>query len=455
MSALRPGDRIADRYRVETVLARGGMGAVYLATDERLERAVAVKVLLSDLADDEVAVARFQREARATAQLNHPGIVSVLDFGTTPEGLAYLVMEHVVGTTIAAVLDLGRLEPARAADIVEQALGALGVAHAAGIVHRDLKPGNLMLVPVGEGGREIVKVLDFGVAQLKDGAAYTRLTQTGLFVGTPSFMSPEQARGEPCDARTDVYAMGMVLWCCVTGTKPFKGSDVAELVHAVQSEVPPRADRVAPHVPAALATIAAKALEKSPDARYSSTSEMASALVAARSAPRQAASTPPAAAPSGAPIPITTSGAVALPSLPAAQEPVLWPRILGCAALLALAGLGVLVGAAALWFVYFRPSPSPAPSAPPSLPSLAPATPALVPSPDVELQEGEDPTFGEPLCARAIDCCHVYTERVEPMMPACEQVVGFSHGDITSCQRQLDMWRDRARERGTTLFECD
>ena len=165
MRVLKPGDRIADRYEIDTVIARGGMGAVYRATDTRTGRAVAVKVVLKELAGDRTALARFEREAMAAARLAHPGVVSVLDFGTTPEGLSYLVMEHVAGRTLAEVLDQeGRLAPARAADIVEQALGGLEAAHAAGIVHRDLKPGNLMLVPSGAGGREIVKLLDFGVA---------------------------------------------------------------------------------------------------------------------------------------------------------------------------------------------------------------------------------------------------------------------------------------------------
>jgi serine/threonine protein kinase len=463
VSELRPGDRIADRYRVEDVIARGGMGAVYRATDERLERSVAVKVLLTELGDDRVSIARFEREARATAQLSHPSIVSVLDFGTTPEGVSYLVMEHVVGTTLSEILDRGRLAPGRAADIVEQACGALAVAHAAGIVHRDLKPGNLMIVPIGEGGRELVKVLDFGIAQLKSGTAYTRLTQTGVVVGTPSYMSPEQARGEPCDARTDVYAIGMVLWCCLTGTRPFKKDHVAGLVQAVQAEVPPRADQIVPDVPPMLAAIAAQALEKLPEARFASVSELASRLVAARGV-RAASSAAPATrrspelptAATSAVRPGAGSPAPIAPRAPIAPAPVAhlaaaptkrrtWPRVLGCfVALSAILAIAVVV-VAVVGIAYLKQA------------NLLPTFPSGgLPSPSPRSSGvPDDPSYGVPLCAQALACCRAYTEQVQPMMASCDQVVGFSQGDLPSCQRQLEMWRDFAREAGTPLDVCE
>jgi len=281
------GARIGDRYVVESVLARGGMGAVYRAIDERLTRPVAIKVLLDELAEDRTSLARFEREARAAAGLSHPGIVQVYDFGAS-EGVSYLVMELVQGHTLAQELGrLGRIPPLRAADIIEQALGALATAHAAGIVHRDLKPGNLMVVPLGptsvaEGGRELVKVLDFGIAQLKQGEAYARLTQTGVVLGTPMFMAPEQAHGQPLDARTDVYAMGVLLWCCLTGQKPFAARDVAGILERVLGEVPPRADLVVPGVPTSIALIAERAMQKAPMMRWPSASAFAAALVQAR-----------------------------------------------------------------------------------------------------------------------------------------------------------------------------
>jgi serine/threonine protein kinase len=274
------GQVLGDRYRIEAPLARGGMGAVYRATDVRIGRPVALKVLLPDFAADVLEVARFQREATAIASLHHPGIVQVLDLGR--DGAApYLVMELVAGQTLSAVLSKeGKLEAWRAADVIEQALFAISAAHSAGIVHRDLKPGNVMVVPTG--GREAVKVLDFGIAQLKTGVAYTRLTQTGVILGTPAFMAPEQARGEPCDARTDVYAMGVVLWCLLTGKKAFAGRDMADVIAQVLDEVPTRADRVDPSVPPALAAVCDRALQKRPSDRFASAADFASALAGER-----------------------------------------------------------------------------------------------------------------------------------------------------------------------------
>ena len=276
--SLPVGARIADRYVVRGVIAQGGMGAVLDAHDEKLARPVAIKVLLRELASDAVSVARFEREARIAARVSHPGLVQVLDSGTVADGSSFLVMERIAGSTLSQVLGAGgRLAPARAADLAEQALGALSAAHAAGIVHRDLKPGNLMVVPLGGDGRELVKVLDFGIAQLKTSSSYARLTQTGAILGTPTFMAPEQAQGGAVDARADVYAMGLVLWCLLTGRRPFEGRDMASVLEQVLSVVPPRADQLAP-VPAELAAIAETAMQKPPASRYPDAAAFASAL---------------------------------------------------------------------------------------------------------------------------------------------------------------------------------
>jgi serine/threonine-protein kinase len=295
-----PGSRIGERYVVDALLAKGGMGAVYRAADTKIGRTVAVKVLLEELAENRTILARFEREATAAAKLHHPGIVQVLDFGSE-RGVSYLVMEHVPGETIAKWLGThGRFAPARAVDVMEQALGAIAAAHAAGIVHRDLKPGNLMLVPVGP-GREHVKVLDFGIAQLKTSEEYTRLTQTGAVLGTPAFMAPEQAHGQPLDERTDVYAMGVLAWCCLTGQKPFAAKDPAGVIERVLREIPPRADRVVADVPADVATAVDRAMQKSPLARFASAVEFAQALgasrVSATSLPPSIATRAPATSP--------------------------------------------------------------------------------------------------------------------------------------------------------------
>ncbi|MFO0682723.1 MAG: serine/threonine-protein kinase [Sandaracinus sp.] len=322
-SVLGPGSRIADRYAIESPLASGGMGVVYRATDTRLSRPVAIKLLLAQLGAEPSQLARFEREAIAAARLSHPGIVQVHDFGRTETGLSYLVMELVGGTTLAKVLDGSRLTTPRALDVGEQALSALAAAHAAGIVHRDLKPGNIMLVPLG-GGREHVKLLDFGIAQLKSGEGYARLTATGEILGTPSFMAPEQARGESCDPRTDVYAMGMVLWCCVTGRLPYAQLPIAKVVTALQTEMPPRADAISAEVSRPLADVIEKAMQKSPTRRFGSADELAAALRSTAQAkttgtPMIPATRPQSAAPS---IPTVPERPAALgPSAPAPALP--------------------------------------------------------------------------------------------------------------------------------------
>jgi serine/threonine-protein kinase len=305
VGSLSVGQTLGDRYRIDALLARGGMGSVFKATDTRLSRAVAIKALHSELSADTTEVARFEREARAIAGLHHPGLVQVLDVGREGD-VPYLVMEHVPGRTLADLLAKeGKLDPARASDLAEQTLFALSVAHGAGIVHRDIKPGNVMVVPTG--GRELVKVLDFGVAQLKQGTAYTRLTQTGAIVGTPAFMAPEQIRGEACDARTDVYAVGVLLWCLLTGRRPFSGKDMAGIVMDVLDHVPARADRLEPGVPAAIATAAEVAMQKRPELRFATASAFASALVDLR-----ASLAPPMAR---APMP-SPAAPIARPSMP-------------------------------------------------------------------------------------------------------------------------------------------
>jgi len=321
--SLSRGAQIADRYRIESELASGGMGAVYRANDERLSRPVAIKILLAELAADQIQVARFEREAMASARLTHPGIVQVYDFGKTDQGLAYLVMELITGRTLASALDAARMEPKRAIDITIQALAALSAAHAAGIIHRDLKPANLMLVPLGA-GREHLKILDFGIAQLKTGEAYTRLTATGDILGTPSFMAPEQARSEPADARTDVYAMGMVLWSCLTGQKPWGNQHIAQMIVAVQTELPTRADLVSADVPKAVALVVEKAVAKRAEDRFASAAEFAEALDRAANA---------IAPDTRAPLPGTAVGPLAgkVPALaeprPIAATAVLAPRV--------------------------------------------------------------------------------------------------------------------------------
>ncbi len=275
--SLAPGTLVEGRYRVVGTLAEGGMGAVYDVLDERLDRPVAMKVLRRELADEQEARRRFEREARLVAKLGHPNIAQVLDFGHASDGASYLVMERVPGETLSKILERDkRVEPMRAAEIVRQALDGVAAAHATGIVHRDIKPGNVMVFRVGASARDMVKVLDFGIASFVTTQTYTRLTHTGVIVGTPAYMAPEQARGEPVDARTDVYAMGVLLYCLLAGRKPFQGDVAAMLEGVLFSEPPPVASFA--DVSPELAAIVARAMRKGPATRFGTASEMSLAL---------------------------------------------------------------------------------------------------------------------------------------------------------------------------------
>ncbi len=250
------------RYRLDAALARGGMATVYTATDTRLDRTVAVKVMHRALADDPDFVARFTREARAAARLHLPEVVAVFDQGTDPAtGLAFLVMEHVDGGTLRDLLRAaGAQSPARAVALVEPVLRALAAAHASGLVHRDVKPENVLLADDGR-----VKVADFGLARAVEASSLT--ATTGLMLGTAAYMAPEQVDTGHSDPRSDVYAAGVVLWELLTGTPPYGGdSHVRVAYRHVHEDVPPPGT-VVPGVPPALDDLVVRATRRDPDAR--------------------------------------------------------------------------------------------------------------------------------------------------------------------------------------------
>jgi eukaryotic-like serine/threonine-protein kinase len=275
--------RLIDRYRLEQRLASGGMGTVYEATDERLQRRVAVKLLKEELADDPLFVERFRREARAVAALSHPNIASVFDYGADG-GRDFIVMELLEGTDLAEVLRAGPLEPSRAAGIAAQACDALAHAHAAGIVHRDIKPANIILVASGR-----VKVTDFGIARaLGD----TTLTATGSVLGTAHYLAPEQASGSGAGAAVDQYAMGVMLYEMLTGEVPFSGdSPIGVAMRHVSDEIPAPSSK-ASEVPAELDKVVLTATAKDPSDRYPDIAAMASALRATVASPAGALGTP-------------------------------------------------------------------------------------------------------------------------------------------------------------------
>ena len=264
------GKVLADRYAVGELLGRGGMAEVYLATDRVLDRPVALKVLGGWLANDGTFVERFRREALAAARISHPNLVAVFDAGSE-DGVHYIVMEHVPGETLADVLQKGgRLHPNRAITIAASVADALGVAHAAGIVHRDVKPGNVMLTPDGR-----TKLMDLGIARSIDGE---RITHASSILGTAGYISPEQARGDPVDHRSDIYSLGCVLYEMLTGRQPFEAQDPLAVAYKHVHEPPAPPTSLEPSIPPGLEAVTLRAMEKEPAARFQSVSDMAAAL---------------------------------------------------------------------------------------------------------------------------------------------------------------------------------
>jgi hypothetical protein len=270
----RIGSVLQGRYRLNAKLASGAMGVVYRGERLQLGRAVAVKFLHPWIATQKAFISRFENEARAMSRLQHPNCVSVIDFGV--DGTPYLVMEFVTGKTVRQALEGGRMPPARALHVVRQLLAGLGHAHAQGIVHRDLKPENLILTDEAGLGDHL-RILDFGLAKLRDGPAMT----AGLAVGTPSYMSPEQTGADgPIDARTDFYAVGVLLFELLTGRKPFLSENVGELLLMQREKAPPLLREAAPDagLSAELEAVVGKALSKFADDRYQTARDFVAAL---------------------------------------------------------------------------------------------------------------------------------------------------------------------------------
>jgi serine/threonine protein kinase/beta-lactam-binding protein with PASTA domain len=263
---------LGGRYELDGIVGRGGMAEVFRARDIRLDRIVGVKTLRDDLARDQTFQARFRREAQSAASLNHPSIVAVYDTGEDMVGntpVPYIVMEFVDGRTLRDLLrDDRRLLPERAAEITDGVLRALDYSHRNGIVHRDIKPGNVMLTRAGD-----VKVMDFGIARAVSDAQAT-MTQTAQVIGTAQYLSPEQARGERVDARSDLYSAGCLLYELLTGRPPFTGDSPVAIAYQHVREAPVPPSRIDPELPAWCDAIVLKAMEKDPADRYQSAGEM-------------------------------------------------------------------------------------------------------------------------------------------------------------------------------------
>ena len=275
----RIGETVGGKYRIVRFLAAGGMGVVYEAQHTVVKRRFAVKFLRPELAEKRESLARFQREAQAAGALESEHLAAAVDFGVSADGSPFIVLEYLVGESVEALLEReGPLPLGRATDLVRQACRGIQAAHAANIVHRDLKPQNLFLCR-REDGTDLVKVLDFGVAKLEAVDHSDAATLTGTVLGTPLYMSPEQARGEKTiDQRADVYALGAILYELVSGRKPHPGDSHNAILHHIATQPAVPLDFVEPPLPEALVAAVARVLASDPAARLASAEDLAGAL---------------------------------------------------------------------------------------------------------------------------------------------------------------------------------
>jgi len=271
------GTILNNTYRVERLLGEGGMGAVYEVSHQRIRRRFALKVLRAEISRNAEAVARFRREAEVTSGLGHPGIVEVTDFDVSKDGQHYLVMELLEGESLEQAME----RPMRlgvVVEILEQVASALQAAHEAGVVHRDLKPQNIMLARRGD--QRQAKILDFGISKIL--GVQTDLTRTGVMLGTPFYMSPEQAseQSASADPRADIFSLGAIVYKMLVGRPPFAGTSLAAIVHKVVYEAPPDMRELRPDLPEAVVRAVERALSKNPAERQSSAVELARELAA-------------------------------------------------------------------------------------------------------------------------------------------------------------------------------
>ena len=265
------GERIADKYRIIRLLGEGGMGAVYEGENVRIRHRVAIKVLHAAVANNREVVDRFEREAQVAGQAGSEHIVEVLDMGELPNGQRYTVMEFLDGESLSARVDsAGAMAPSELIPCILQLLDGLGAAHDAGIVHRDLKPENIYLLRSRGGTKDFVKILDFGISKFLL-AADNRVnaTRTGSVMGTPCYMSPEHARGSrDVDLRTDLYAVGVMLYECLAACRPFDGDNPNEVLFKVVLDDPPKLSELVPELDPRFIAIVEKAMARERDKRF-------------------------------------------------------------------------------------------------------------------------------------------------------------------------------------------
>jgi serine/threonine protein kinase len=277
---------IDGKYRLEQLIAHGGMGSVYRAVHQQLERPVAIKILRAEFLADRVIAERFNREARAVAKLKHPNIVAIYDFGSMPNGGAYLVMELIEGWSLREEMRThsaghGQMRPERAVATLTQVCAGIEAAHRHGVIHRDLKPDNVMIEATAESAERVL-VLDFGIAKLKDrDQGMQGLTDENTVIGTPNYISPEQCTGQTVDARSDIYSLGVILYEMLTGRTPFAGQDTSAVLLRHLQEPPAPPSRFRAGLSRELELVVLRALAKNPSHRFSSAAQFAEHLFAA------------------------------------------------------------------------------------------------------------------------------------------------------------------------------
>ncbi|MDI3287637.1 serine/threonine-protein kinase [Polyangium sp. 15x6] len=275
---LQPGNIIEGKYRILRLLGQGGMGAVYEGENERIHRRVAIKVLHASVSGKEDVVQRFEREAQAAGRIGSEHIVEVLDLGNLPTGERFMVMEFLDGQSLGdRIKKRKRLTPQELAPLIHGLLEGLAAAHDAGIVHRDLKPDNVYLIN-NKNQRDFVKILDFGVSKFSALDTDMSMTKTGAVMGTPYYMSPEQARGGKIDARSDLYSVGVVMYQAITGRLPFQAQTFNELVFKIALESPDPAELVVPNLDPGFAAIIAKAMIRDANIRFQTAREFQAAV---------------------------------------------------------------------------------------------------------------------------------------------------------------------------------
>ncbi|MFO0684338.1 MAG: protein kinase [Sandaracinus sp.] len=421
------GTVLAERFRVFRRLGAGGMGAVFEAVDQSMDRPVALKVLHDGAGADPQQLARFEREARAAARLSHPNVVGVSELVRDAAVGPILVMELLPGRSLASrIQEQGPLPESEVVTIGLQALDGLAAAHAAGMVHRDLKPSNVFLVPLASG--VLVKVLDFGIVKMLEEGALPKLTQRGMVIGTPMYMSPEQLRCDPVDARSDVYSMGACLYEALAGVSPYAASHTLELIASVGRGPPRDVVERRPGASPDLCEVIRVAMARDPSQRYQSAAAMRAALGSAvlrrpgdakaapfvRAQPDEATiDARPARAPQqrvdlGVVKGIPPTAVHAPPAAPAPRPaPTPPPALPVTRRPAALAGgvLAMLAVAAIAWWIAHRPAPRALAVMPPSAPvastaPLAPPPATAIGAPPVEIPRALDPpASGSPRAA--------------------------------------------------------